>query len=266
MHNTTAMTFSRILVETDGAVARITLNRPAVHNAFDDMLISELTEAVGQAGDNGAVRAIVLAGAGASFCAGADLNWMSRMADYSRVENIADARNLQAMLAAIYDCPKVTIARVHGAAMGGGAGLVAACDIAVASDQAKFAFSEVRLGIAPAVIAPYVLQKIGSGAARALFVTGDRFDAESALRVGLVQQVSSSDQLDSDIDDLIDSICKSGPNAIARTKELLRSIEGKTPAQAAEETIACIADLRVGAEGQEGIRAFLEKRKPGFSL
>lgn len=258
------MTFSRLLLEKRDEVARITLNRPEVHNAFDEVLISELTAVFGELAGDAQVRAIVLAGAGSSFCAGADLNWMRRMADYSHDENVADARNLQQMLAAIYESPKVTIAHVHGAAMGGGAGLVAACDIAIASDQAKFAFSEVRLGIAPAVIAPYVLQKIGPGAARSLFVTGDRFDAFRALGIGLIQEVTAAENLDSAIEVITESVRKSGPEAIARTKALLRSIAGNTPSEAAEETIECIADLRISPEGQEGIRAFLDKRKATF--
>ncbi len=186
-----------LLVEERNGVAYVTLNRPQVHNAFDETLIQEITACFERLSDDTNVRAIVLRGVGESFCAGADLNWMRRMADYSEEENRADAAKLQRMFAAIAHCPKPTLARVQGAAIGGGAGLVAVCDIAIASSDTKFALSEVRLGLVPAVIAPYVLQKIGMGASRALFVTGERFGADEALRLGLVQQVVTDDYLKS---------------------------------------------------------------------
>jgi methylglutaconyl-CoA hydratase len=259
------MTYSRLLVERQGTVLTITLNRPAQHNAFDEVVISELTAAYTQAGADSAVRVVVLKGAGPSFCAGADLNWMRRMIDYSQEENLEDSRALQRMFAAIAHCPKVTLAQVHGAAIGGGAGLVAVCDLAIVAQDTKFALSEVRLGIVPAVIAPYVVEKVGIGAARALFVTGERFDGMEALRIGLAQQVTTVEELPAVVQRKADLIGQSGPEAVAAAKKLLRDLAGKTPDQAAEITVACIAAIRVSPEGQEGTRAFLEKRKPNFS-
>jgi methylglutaconyl-CoA hydratase len=249
-------------LEQHESVARITLNRPDLRNAFDETLIAELTDAFTQLSDDSRVRVVVLGGAGSAFCAGADLAWMQRMASYSHAENLADARTLQRLFAAIAHCPKVTIARVHGAAMGGGAGLVTACDIALATPEAKFAFSEVRLGLAPAVIGPYVVEKIGLGAARALFVTGETFGADEALRLGLLHQIVPAEELDAALGQKIKHVLAAGPNAIAASKELLRAIVSKTPDEAAQTTVECIAALRVSPEGQEGIRAFLEKRSP----
>jgi methylglutaconyl-CoA hydratase len=248
-----------------GSVLTITLARPEVHNAFDERMIADLTHAFEEATDNDAVRAIVLRAEGASFCAGADLNWMRRMAGYSEEQNREDSRTLERMFSTIARCPKAIIGRIHGAALGGGAGLVAVCDIAIASTEAKFALSEVRLGLVPAVIGPYVLQKIGMGACRALFVTGERIRAEEALRIGLVQQVVPPDQLDAAVEAKLGLIREAGPAAIATAKQLLRVIDGMNPAEAAGFTTECIAALRVSPEGQEGIRAFLEKRKPKFA-
>lgn len=252
---------NHLTLEAREGVAYVTLNRPEIHNAFDDLLVTEITQAFTELGATDSVRAIVLGGAGASFCAGADLGWMRRMADYSEEANRADAWELQRMFAAIAQCPKATIARVQGAAMGGGAGLVAVCDIAIASPEATFALSEVRLGLVPAVIAPYVLQKVGMGAARALFVTGERFDAATALRLGLIQQLAATSDLDVAIQQKTDLIRQAGPQAVATAKHLLTSIADKTPEEAARATVECIANLRVSPEGQEGIRAFLEKRR-----
>jgi enoyl-CoA hydratase/carnithine racemase len=253
-----------VSLEIRDGVATITLDRPEVHNAFDEQLIAELTANIGSASDDAAVRVIVLRGNGPSFCAGADLAWMKRMAAYSREENVEDAWNLQRLFAAIAKSPKVTIARVHGAAIGGGAGLAAACDIAIATAEAMFAFSEVRLGLVPAVIAPYVIRKIGIGAARALFVTAERFTAETALRIGLIQQIVTANELDSAVEATARRIRGTGPTAVATAKDLMDRIAGLSPVQAAGVTVECIADLRVTAEGQEGIRAFLEKRRPDF--
>ena len=257
---------THLLSDISGPVARVTLNRLNVHNAFDNALVAELSEAFTRLSEECSVRIVVVTGAGASFCAGADLAWMERMAGYTREENVADARGLQQMLAAIAECPKVTVARVNGAAMGGGAGLVAACDIAIAAEDAAFAFSEVCLGLAPAVIAPYVVQKIGTGAARALFVTGEKIDAAEAKRLGLVQQVVPAAELDAAVSKTVQRALGAGPEAVAAVKRLLREIEGKASGAVAGITTECIADLRVSAEGQEGIQAFLEKRKPGWTL
>ncbi|HZO91252.1 MAG TPA: enoyl-CoA hydratase-related protein [Chthonomonadaceae bacterium] len=259
------MNYTRLQISQQGAVAEVTLNRPDLHNAFDEALIAELTEGFTRLSDDPNVRVVVLKGAGKSFCAGADLTYMGKMAGYSREENLEDARALQRMFAAIAHCPKVTLARVHGAAIGGGAGLVAVCDLAIAAEEATFALSEVRLGLVPAIIGPYVLEKIGMGAARALFVTGERISAQEALRIGLVQQVTPAADLDAALEKKVELARKAGPEAVAAAKRLLRAIAGKTPEEAAETTVECIAALRVSPEGQEGIRAFLEKRKPNFA-
>lgn len=254
-----------LLTDTNGPVATVTLNRPDVHNAFDEALIGGLTDAFVHLAEDASIRVVVLTGTGTSFCAGGDLAWMRRMAGYSQEENVRDAHLLQQMFTAIADCPKVTIARVHGAAMGGGAGLVAACDVAIAAEDATFAFSEVRLGLAPATIAPYVVQKIGMGAARALFVTGQRFGAQEALRLGLVQQVTPTEELDEAVDKAVRNALGAGPEAVSAIKRLLREIDGKTAGEVADVTTECIAGLRVSPEGQEGIRAFLGKRKPEWT-
>jgi methylglutaconyl-CoA hydratase len=258
------MTYTHILLDLQPPIATVTLNRPEQHNAFDDTLIAELTDCIGRLNQEESIRVIVLCGAGSSFCAGADLEWMGRMAGYSRDQNLQDARRLQGMFAGIAESPKVTIAKVHGPAMGGGAGLVAVCDVAVASHGATFAFSEVKLGIAPAVIAPYVIQKVGVGNARAFFVTGEKFVADVAARIGLVQEVEAF-SVEGAVHKKIESILSAGPSAIAATKQLLREIAAKTPQEAADLTVQAIADLRVSPEGQEGIRSFLEKRKPNFA-
>ncbi|MCS6775768.1 MAG: enoyl-CoA hydratase-related protein [Chloroherpetonaceae bacterium] len=259
------MEYATLHVEQQGPLVQITLNRPEVHNAFDEVLIAELTDAFARLGAQEDVRVVVLQGAGASFCAGADLNWMRRVADYSHAQNLEDAAELERMFATIATCPAVTIARVHGAAIGGGAGLVAVADIAIASEETVFAFSEVRLGIAPAVIAPYVLQKVGAGVARAWFVTGERFRAGDAWRAGLVQQVVPITDMDAAVLSRVKAVLQAGPGAVAAVKRLLREITGLTPEQASTLTTACIATLRVSPEGQEGIRAFLEKRRPRFA-
>jgi methylglutaconyl-CoA hydratase len=258
------MTYSNLLVTIEGGAATVKLNRPERHNAFDETMIAELTDAFVKLNRDDAVRAIILDGEGDSFCAGADLEWMGKMAGFSREQNLEDARALQRMFATIDASPKPTIARVHGAAYGGGAGLVAVCDVSLAGKDAKFGFTEARLGIVPAVIAPYVVRKVGLGAAQALFVTGERFGPDVALRVGLVQEVEAFD-LAGAVQKRVNAILQCGPKAIAEIKRLLRSIEGRAADQVAEETTSCIAELRVSPEGQEGIRAFLEKRNPSWS-
>lgn len=257
--------YQHILCDAAGPVARVTLNRPEVHNAFNETLITEVTDAFDSLSANESVRAVVLAGAGKSFCAGADLDWMRRMAGYSNEENVEDARALQRMFAAIAHCPRPTIAAVHGAAIGGGVGLAAACDIAIASEAAVFALSEVRLGLIPAVVGPYVLEKIGMGAARALFVSGERFGAREALRIGLVQQTASPDELDATVEKKVDLLRDAGPAAVAAAKQLLRDIASLSPDEAAETTARRIAEIRASPEGREGIAAFLEKRMPAFA-
>lgn len=251
------MSYLCLEIRTFDPIARIHLNRPEVHNAFNALLIQELTEAISRFSQALWVEAIVLTGNGKSFCAGADLEWMGKMVGYSHDENLADAKTLQTLFATIAQCPKVVIAAVNGAAMGGGAGLVAACDYAIASEKASFAFSEVKLGIIPAVISPYVVEKIGFGAARAYFTTGRRFDAATALRLGLVQEVVPTDDLAASVNSVLTDACNAGPKAIVAAKQLLRDLEAGTA-----DTVEAIAKIRVSPEGQEGIRAFLEKRKP----
>ncbi len=249
----------------EGSRATLALNRPDAHNALDDSLIAALLEAVIRAGGNPHVRSILFRGEGPTFSAGADLGYMARVASMTEAENRADADQLAKLFLAIYESPKVTVARVHGAALGGGAGLAAACDLCIAAEEAVFGFTEVRLGLAPAVIAPYVIDKIGVGAARALFLTAERFSASRAFSLGLAQDVVPLAALDEAVEMRLAQVEKAGPNAVAAVKELLRSLRGKPPHEASAITSACIASLRVSAEGKEGISAFLEKRPPNFA-
>ena len=242
---------SALRVERDGAVLRVTLARPETRNAFDAALIAELAEAFA---DVGRSHAVILAGDGPSFSAGADVGWMRSSADLSLEENIADANALRRMLEAIDACPAPVVARVQGHALGGGVGLVAVADIAVAARDAQFAFSEVKLGIIPAVISPFALAKIGPGAARRYFVTGERFDAPTALRIGLVHEVA--DDLDTAVDRVVGELLSAGPLAARWAKRLVRERPD------GPETARWIAERRTSDEGQEGLRAFLEKRKP----
>jgi methylglutaconyl-CoA hydratase len=245
---------SALEVERDGAVLRVTMARPDRRNAFDTALIDELARAFADVGD---VRAVVLAGEGKSFSAGADVEWMRSSVDLSYEENVADALRLRAMLDAIDGCPAPVVARVQGHALGGGCGLVACCDIVVAEPGAQFAFSEVKLGIVPAVISPFALAKIGPGAARRFFVTGERFPADIALRIGLVHEVAGD--LDAAVERLVAELLTAGPDAARAAKQLARA------PLAADETAERIAARRTSAEGQEGLRAFLEKRPPRWT-
>ena len=243
-----------VRIERDGAVLRVTMAKPERRNAFDAALIAELTEAFADVGD---VRAVLLAGEGASFSAGADVEWMRSSVDLSYEENVADALRLRAMLDAIDSCPAPVVARVQGHALGGGCGLVACCDIAVAETGAQFAFSEVKLGIVPAVISPFALAKIGSGPARRFFVTGERFGAGVALRIGLVHEVA--DDLDAAVECIVGELLSAGPDAARAAKELARA------PLSAGETAERIAAHRTSAAGQEGLRAFLEKRPANWT-
>jgi methylglutaconyl-CoA hydratase len=244
---------ANLRVERDGPVLRVTLARSDRRNAFDADLIRELAEAFV---DVGRARAVVLAGEGASFSAGADVAWMRSSVDLSIEENVADANALRRMLEAIDACPAPVVARVQGHALGGGAGLVAAADIAIAGHDAVFAFSEVKLGIIPAVISPFALAKIGSGAARRYFLTGERFDADTALRIGLVQEVA--DDLEAAVDRIVSELLSAGPQAVRWAKRLVRERPD------GPETARWIAERRASDEGQEGLRAFLDKRKPNW--
>ena len=255
-----APTYQRLTVERRGSAAWVTLNRPEVHNAFDEALIAELNDAFTRLSAADDIRAIVLQGAGRSFCAGADLNWMRASLDYTHEQNVADALRMADMFRAIDACRHPVIGRIHGAALGGGAGLTAVCDIAIASDDCRFGFTEARLGIAPAVISPFATRKIGVSHARALFTTAERFDAARALAIGLVHQVVPAAELDDAIAATLRNIRLSGPAGVRAAKRMAMSVLNLPDAEARELTAQTIAGLRVSAEGQEGIRAFLEKR------
>jgi len=254
-----------ILHEHRGDVAWITLNRPQVHNAFDDGLIAELTGAIAAADADDAVRAVVLSGSGASFSAGADLNWMRGMAAASEAENREDSLRLARLMRTLQFLSKPTIARVNGAAYGGGVGLVACCDIAIGVDTAQFALSEVKLGLVPAVISPYVVAAIGLREARRLFITGELFDAATATRIGLLHAAVPPGELDDAVSRQLRLLGKAGPVAQREAKHLALRMGGTDQAQAERidnDNAALIARLRVSAEGQEGLGAFLDKRKP----
>ena len=284
----------------DAGLATVTLNRPEVRNAFNDEVIAELTAVFSELGDREEVRCVVLAGKGTAFCAGADLNWMKRMAGYTRDENLADAAALANMLRVLYRCPKPTIARVQGDVYAGGTGLVAACDIAVSVDTAQYCLSEVKLGLIPATISPYVIRAMGERAAHRYFLTAERFSAAEALRIGLVHQVATAAELDATVAALARHLVQAGPQAVSQCKQLVHEVvaAGELDAKVAglaqslvqagpaavkackalvqdvcgrnitqlliDRTVQDIADIRVSDEGREGIQAFLGKRKPGW--
>ena len=255
-----------LTLHRDGAVARLRLERPEVHNAFDAALIAALTDALVSLGTDPQVRVVVLEGAGASFSAGADLNWMRGMAAASEADNRDDALALARLLRTLDTLPKPTIARVHGAAFGGGVGLIAACDIAIGVPEAKFGLTESRLGLLPAVISPYVIAAIGTRQARRWFATAETFDAEEARRIGLLHDVVNATALDSAVQRQVELLLKAGPIAAASAKALVREVAAATNAEAIDQAnAALIARLRVSPEGQEGIGAFLEKRKPAWT-
>jgi len=254
-----------LLVERRERVAVVTLNRPEIRNAFDDGLISSLSRTLRDLESDDSVRAVVLAGAGPAFCAGADLHWMKRMAGYSYEQNLADARALAGMLKALDRMSKPTIARVHGAAFAGGVGLVAACDIAIGTPQAEFALTEAKLGLSPATISPYVVRAIGERAARRYFLTAERFDAAEAQRLGLLSAVVPAETLDAAIDALLGHLSQGGPGALAAIKDLIRAVScGPVDEAMIEDTAKRIAEIRVSVEGREGVASFLEKRKPSW--
>lgn len=249
-----------------GGVAWLTLSRPEMHNAFDDRLIVELTAELARLGADPAVRAVVLTGAGRSFSAGADLHWMRRTAGYGEAENLADARALAKLMQTLNELPKPTVARVNGAALGGGAGLVACCDIVVASERAVFGTTEVRLGLIPAVIGPYVLAAIGPRHARRLMLTGERIDAAEAARLGLVHQVVPAEELDAAVGRIVADLLAGGPDAIAAAKGLIRDLALRPIGpEVIDDTAQRIAALRATPEAREGVGAFLEKRPPNWT-
>jgi len=254
------MAYNTLFVELTDGVLNVSLNRPEVHNAFNDELIAEAIDLFSNL-DTNAARAIVLKGSGKTFCAGADLHWMSRMVAYSRDENVRDSSLLAKMFALMNECPLPVVGRIQGAAIGGGVGLAAVCDVAVAMSDAKFGLSEVKLGIVPAIISPYVIAKIGETHARALFLTGERFEAERAMRIGLVHRVVDTiEQLDAAVYETVTQLRTSGPEAVAACKKLIAHVAAHEPVDAIPYTIETIAERRVSDEGQEGMKAFLEKR------
>jgi methylglutaconyl-CoA hydratase len=258
------MPFAHLLVERDGPIERLTLNRPEVRNAFNDQVIAELTAWAEGVGTDASVRVVVLAGAGPSFCAGADAAWMAASVDRTRDENVRDAAAASRMFAAIDRLPVAVIGRVQGAALGGGAGLAAVCDIVVAEERAVFGFTEVKLGILPAVISPFVLAKIGRSAARELFLSGARFSAARAREIRLVHGVVPAARLDAEVAAYVAELLTASPAAIAAAKALIGQVSERTLDAAMELTADALAAQRVSAQGQEGLRAFLQKRRPSW--
>jgi len=258
-----------LLIQTDsGGICTIHMNRPEVHNAFDSTMIIELTRALKSAEQDNNVRLVLIKGTGSSFSAGADMQWMRSLVNASEQENQRDALQLATLLRNLNYLGKPTIACINGSAYGGGVGLIAACDISVAVDHAQFGLTETRLGLVPAVISPYVIRRIGECNARRYFLTGERFDTQTAVNTGLVQQIVPAEKLDSEIDTIIRQLLQCGPQALAHAKQLAFQIAGSTieDQKALDEyTAGLIAHLRVSAEGQEGLAAFLEKRKPHWA-
>lgn len=260
------MSYQFLTVERRGAVEYVTLNRPDVRNAFNEHVIADLTAWAGAVHLDPGVRVVVLGGAGKVFSAGADAAWMAKMADYSRADNVRDARAGAEMFLAINTLPAIVIGRIQGAALGGGSGLAAVCDIVVAGADAIFGFTETKLGILPAMISPYVLQKIGASAARELFLTGMRFDAQKAKAIGLVHSIVAAADLDAAVDSYVRESLGASPTAVARAKALIPSVLGRPPADVIDITADAIATQRVSAEGQEGLQAFLGKRQPSWNV
>ena len=246
-------------------IARIKLTRPEVRNAFNDEVIQQLKTAFESVGANSDVRAVVLAAEGPAFCAGADLNWMRRMADYTREENIADAGQLAAMLKAIYECPKPTIAAVQGDVFAGGMGLVAACDMAVSVRTATYCLSEVKLGLIPATISPYVIRAMGARAAHRYFLTAERFSADEAHRIGFVHELVDADALEAKVNELAQAMVSASPAAVRACKKLVQDVaQREIDAALIASTVEGIADIRASEEGREGVASFLQKRKPSW--
>jgi methylglutaconyl-CoA hydratase len=263
----TTTTPTALSITTQGAIRTITLSRPDVRNAFNDEVIAQLKNAFTDAGQADDVRCVVLAAEGPAFCAGADLNWMRRMADYTRDENLADAGQLAAMLRAIYECPKPTIVRVQGDVFAGGVGLVAACDMAVSVDTATYCLSEVKLGLIPATISPYVIRAMGARASHRYFLTAERFSAVEAHRIGLVHEVVAADVLDAKVAELTSALVSASPNAVRACKRLVQDVaEREIDDALVAHTVAGIADIRSSTEGKEGVQSFLQKRKPNWLL
>lgn len=260
------MPYQFITTRREGPVEYVTLNRPDIRNAFNERVIDEITQWADLTAIDRNVRCIVLAGAGKVFCAGADLTWMSKMVSYTREENVRDATAMARMFLALDTLPVPVIGRIHGAALGGGCGLAAVCDIAIAEEKAIFGFTEVKLGILPAVISPYALAKIGRSAARELFLTGMRFGATRAKEIGLVHAVVPLDQLDGKVSEYVQEVLSAGREGIAAAKALIPTVWTRPAVEATSITAEVIATRRVSEEGQEGMTAFLEKKKPGWDI
>ena len=260
------MTFQCLQVQREGPVEYLTLNRPDVRNAFNDQVIEELTRWATAIADDSHVRCVVLSGAGKTFCAGADLTWMSKTVAFTHEENLRDAEAMARMFSALDTLPVPLVGRIHGAALGGGAGLVAVCDVVVADEDTLFGFTEVKLGILPSVISPYAIAKIGRSAARELFLTGMRFGAAHAREVGLVHRVVPSSRLAPTVKDYVTEILSAGPQGVTAAKRLIPKVWNQSAQDTMSLTVETIATQRVSAEGQEGMRAFLEKRKANWNL
>jgi len=254
-------------LKVQGGVATLVLNRPEVRNAFNDEVIAEFTQAFGALGAREDVRCVVLAAAGQAFCAGADLNWMRRMADYSHAENLADAAQLAEMLRIIYECPKPIVAHIQGDVYAGGMGLVAVCDIAVSVDTAQYCLSEVKLGLIPATISPYVIRAMGARAAHRYFLTAERFDAQEAHRIGFIHEVVKVDVLDAKVAEIAQALVNASPQAVKACKQLVQDVaEQAINAELIASTVKGIADIRSSEEGKEGVQSFLQKRKPSWLI
>lgn len=258
--------YKTVKVEIDGPVAKVSFCRPEIHNAFNDELIYEMTDVFNALKTHDGLRVIVLTGEGKSFCAGADLNWMRRVKDYNFEKNYEESMALADLFFLIDSMSLPVIGQINGAAIGGGTGFVSVCDIAVAAESAKFSFSEVKIGVVPACIGPYVIKKLGAGRAREFFISGERLTADQAGAIGLVNRVYPDDRLEKEINNLVKTILSSGPNAIAMAKELIANVPGMTPDQFKPYTADMIARLRKSDEGQEGMDAFLNKRKPNWVI
>ncbi len=256
------MEYTTLKFEKDGRVGRVTFNRPEIHNAFNSTVITEMSHLFNELAYDNDLRVVLLTGEGKSFCAGADLNWMREVIDQSFEQNLEESNKLADLFYQIYTFKRPVIGRINGAAIGGGTGFVAVCDIAVAASSAKFSFSEVKIGVVPACIGPYVIRKMGEGKARELFITGERMKAKRAHKVGLINKVVDDDKLDEEVNELIDAILTSGPDAVAMAKKLVSEVPAMSPDQFKPYTAEMIARLRVSDEGQEGMDAFLNKRKP----
>jgi len=256
--------YTTLACKTDGPVGRVWFNRPEIHNAFNATVIDEMSRLFAELAKDTNIRVVVLSGKGRSFCAGADLNWMREVVKQSYEENLAESNALADLFYQLYTFKRPIVGMINGAAIGGGTGFVALCDIAIAARSAKFSFSEVKIGVVPACIGPYVIRKMGEGKARELFITGERMNAERACEVGLVNRVVDDDQLEAAVEAQVQTILSSGPEAVAMAKKLISEVPGMTPVQFKPFTAEMIASLRVSEEGQEGMAAFLEKRKPSW--